>query len=157
LNSQTNELWFTYVTPFNVLLGNGDTGALSVSINRGGDFILERIVSKATGAFKSQIGDGGISLMFTSDLVDSSLLFGTAQLWAPVIPAYQFSANGSIFYHVVDTSGAGNTVQLGFIGRIVPPGSAQQASTGHPRAARAAVPPVAGYASAPAAMAGYYR
>ena len=33
-----------------VLLGNGDTGALSVSINRGGDFILERIVSKATGS-----------------------------------------------------------------------------------------------------------
>jgi len=158
LNPQTNELWFTYVTPFQVLLANADSGTLGLSINRGGDFILERLVAVSTGTFKTQIGDGGISLNFTSDLVDSRLMFGTAQLWMPVIPAYRFPANGSIAYRVVDLSGAGNTIQLGFIGRIVGIGTAQpQASTGHPKSQSASAPPPGGFVSADAALAAFHH
>ena len=159
LNSQTNELWFTYVTPFQALLAGADSGTLSVSINRGGDFILERVVAVSTGGFKSQIGDGGISLLFSNDLVDSTLLFGTAQLWMPVIPAYKFPANGSISWRVVDTSAAANTIQLGFIGRIVGIGTAQpQAATGHPKSQGAAAPnPPGGFVSADSALAAFYN
>jgi hypothetical protein len=139
LKNSIEELWYTYVTPFQALAANGDSGNLVVTVNRGGDFLLEKFVGLSIqgGSFKVQIGDGGTQTQFSNDLVDSRLILGTAQLWAPVIPPYIFPYNGAIQWRVVDTSAAPNTIQLGFIGRVLPAGTAQAqgaGSTGHPSA-----------------------
>lgn len=118
------DIGYTYPTPFQVVPALGDTGNLTIAVTKGGDFILRRImgISISGGTFKVQYGDGGRSFAFQSDLVDSRLLVGTAQLWFPV-PDYRFPAGGSILWRVVDTSGAANTVQLAFWGIIVPTGT----------------------------------
>lgn len=170
MKNVAQELWYTYVTPQQLVNANATTTALVVAINRGGDFLLQRLVavSLSNGAFSAQISDAGKQLNFTNDFVDSRLMFGTAQLWAPVIPEYLFPYNGAIGYSLKDTSGANNTIQLGFIGKVVPAGSFQpQAAQGHPQGQGSNGPggqpsgrfaPGSNfYRSQDAAMAGFFR
>jgi hypothetical protein len=137
LRNAVEELWYTYVTPFLALNANQNSGNLVVTVNRGGDFVFEKFVglSVQAGSFSVQIGDGGTQTLFSNDLVDSRLILGTAQLWAPVIPPYIFPYNGAIQWQVQDTSGVANTVQLGFIGRVLPAGSKQYQSASQTQSA----------------------
>ncbi|HET7099983.1 MAG TPA: hypothetical protein VFJ52_02440 [Terriglobia bacterium] len=170
MKNVAQELWYTYVTPQTLVNANATTTALVVAINRGGDFLLQRLVavSLSGGAFSAQISDAGKQLNFTNDFVDSRLMFGTAQLWAPVIPEYLFPYNGAIGYSLKDTSAANNTIQLGFIGKVVPAGTFQpQAAQGHPQGQGSGTPMVSEpgrvspggnfYHSQDAAMSGFFR
>jgi hypothetical protein len=104
-----------YVFSF-VLTANQIKTNLEVSIDTDSDFYLKGIViASATSDFRFRYADE--SGYYTSNaMLDSSAIPVNAALPFPVTPQLRYSAGGRIPIDLTDTSGAGNTINMWFLG-----------------------------------------
>jgi len=102
--------------PFDVTLtANQALKDLSQFFDRDSDFYWTGLVGTQTGAYnlRLQLPSGRF---LSSAPVKNTNLVGTAQFPVPIFPAVRVPGGGKIGIEVTDTSGAGNTIQLVFIG-----------------------------------------
>lgn len=105
---------FNYVYPVN-LTANQLLSNQSVSILTEPDFLLRGLLFTTTGAFSLRLQDGQ-QYYLSNDLILSANLLGTAGDPFPIFPEVFYPAGGKIVLDIQDTSGAGNTGQIIFIG-----------------------------------------
>lgn len=115
----------------------------TIQIQQKADFEWINRIASSTGAFRVRIQDGATGrdlITFNPQVTGSTLLpnsianvnyFGTAQLPNPLLQPYTFARSGSIIVTLVDTSNAGNTIEIVFDGFSLYPAKAPaQGSSG---------------------------
>ena len=85
------------------------------SILTSADFLLRGLLFTTTGAFSLRLYDGN-QYALSSDLIVSANLLGVAGDPFPMFPEIFYPAGGRITLDIADTSNAGNTGQIIFIG-----------------------------------------
>lgn len=70
------------------------------------------LVATQTGTFTSQFTDGATGRQLDNLAVNNANRFGTAQLPFPLVEPYIWAPGASLNYILVDTSVAGNTIQI---------------------------------------------
>lgn len=112
----------------------------TVQIQQKADFEWVNRIAKSTGSFRAQIQDastgrnlitnnppGGSTIPPNS--VDAANYFGSAQLPNPLLQPYVFARASSILVTLIDTSNAGNTIEINFDGFDLYPASAPAQGT----------------------------
>lgn len=105
---------FNYVYPIN-LTALQQLNNQSVSILTEPDFLWRGLLFVSTGSFSVRFQDGQ-QYYLSNDLIFSTNLLGTAGDPFPIFPEVFYPAGGKIVLDIVDTSSAGNTGQIIFIG-----------------------------------------
>ncbi len=105
---------FNYVYPIN-LTALQQLNNQSVSILTEPDFLWRGLLFTSTGSFSVRFQDGQ-QYYLSNDLIFSTNLLGTAGDPFPIFPEVFYPAGGKIVLDIVDTSDAGNTGQIIFIG-----------------------------------------
>lgn len=104
-----------------VMTANQIQTDLAQSFPRDSSFLWTGLAGSSTSTYKLQIQlpDG---TLLTSAQVKNANIVGTAQFPVPIFPAVQVPAGGQIKIPIItDLSGAGNTIQLVFLGvRLYP-------------------------------------
>lgn len=114
LANPNQEAFFAYV--YDVVLTANQTVADQVPINADADFVLRGIVvNTLTGVFRVRFNRSGLYFL-SSGFIHSSNLTSDAASPLPIIPEMIFVAGSRIGIDIVDLSGAGNTVQISFVG-----------------------------------------
>ncbi len=106
---------FTY--PFDVVLTANQTLLNQIiPIMTDADFYARGLyISTATGSFSFRWSDSN-SYFFSSGLISSSGFSTFAGQPFPIVPEIYYPAGGKLGIDIQDTSGAGNTIELCFIG-----------------------------------------
>ena len=73
-------------------------------------------VATSTGTFQSTVKYGQQKRPFMNSPVNNANFWGTAQNPFPLLTPFVFSKRGTIIVDLVDTSNAGNKIELAFIG-----------------------------------------
>lgn len=103
----------------------------SIQIQQDADFEWIFRIASRTGSFQVTITDLATGRVLMNALVNDVNYFGTAQLPFPNLEPYIFARSSSIGIRIVDTSVAGNTVQIVFAGNKLFPADVQgQGSSG---------------------------
>lgn len=114
----------------------------TVQIQQKADFEWVNRISKSTGTFRVQIQDAatGRNLItnnppagstIPANSVDSAVYFGSAQLPNPLLQPYVFARSSAILVTLIDTSNAGNTIEINFDGfDLYPASTPSQGSSG---------------------------
>lgn len=104
-----------------VMTANQTQTDLSQSFPRDSAFLWTGLVGNRTGAYKLQIQLPDGTLLTSASVRDANIV-GTAQFPVPMFPAVHVPAGGKIGIPIItDLSGAGNTIQLVFVGvRLYP-------------------------------------
>lgn len=105
---------FNYVYPIN-LTALQQLNNQSVSILTEPDFLWRGLLFVSTGSFSVRFQDGQ-QYYLSNDLIMSANLLGTAGDPFPIFPEVFYPAGGKIVLDIVDTSDAGNTGQIIFVG-----------------------------------------
>lgn len=105
---------FNYVYPIN-LTALQQLNNQSVSILTEPDFLWRGLLFTSTGSFSVRFQDGQ-QYYLSNDLIFSANLLGTAGDPFPIFPEVFYPAGGKIVLDIADTSNAGNTGQIIFIG-----------------------------------------
>jgi hypothetical protein len=105
---------FNYVYPVS-LTALQQLDFQTVSILTSADFLLRGLLFTTTGAFSLRLYDGN-QYALSSDLIVSANLLGVAGDPFPMFPEIFYPAGGRITLDIADTSNAGNTGQIIFIG-----------------------------------------
>lgn len=95
-----------------------------VVIDGGAPFRLKALSGTQDGAYRVRFRHATGEYMSSgtqTDLVNNGNIIGTAQFPFPVSPPSMYGASGAILIDIEDLSGAGNTVQIAFIGANVYP------------------------------------
>lgn len=97
------------------LTANQNLPDQSLIIGGDADFIIRAIVGTQTGAYKIRFRDNQ-GFYLSPGMVNNSNIMGTAQLPVPIWPELQIPRNGKLGIDLLDTSGAGNTIEIVFKG-----------------------------------------
>ena len=88
----------------------------ALQFDRDAPFELVWLVATQTGIFTSQFTDGATGRQLDNGAVNNANRFGTVQLPFPLVEPYIWAPGASLNYILVDTSVAGNTIQIVLIG-----------------------------------------
>lgn len=114
LATANQEAFFAYV--YDQVLTANQSVSGQVVINADADFVLRGIVvNTLTGIFRVRFNRSGLYFL-SSGYIHSNNLVSDAASPLPIIPEMLFVAGSRIGIDIVDLSGAGNTVQISFIG-----------------------------------------
>jgi hypothetical protein len=103
----------------------------AIQIQQDADFEWVFNIANQTGTFQIQITDLATGRVLMNAPVNNANYFGTAQLPFPNLEPYIFARSSSIGVRLIDTSNAGNTIQVVFSGYKLFPASQQgQGSSG---------------------------
>jgi hypothetical protein len=103
----------------------------AIQIQQDADFEWVFRISSQSGTFQIQITDLATGRVLMNLPVNNANYLGTAQLPFPNLEPYIFARSSSIGVRLIDTSNAGNTIQVVFGGYKLFPASAQgQGSSG---------------------------
>ena len=103
--------------PFDVVLTAAQEKTNQGRLTEGdGDFVLTGLAGTQTGAYQIRIKTPS-GRYFPIAYTNNQNIIGTAQFPVPVEPGITFKAGELISLDIKDTSGAGNTVQIVFIGK----------------------------------------
>lgn len=103
----------------------------AIQIQQDADFEWVFNIANQTGTFQIQITDLATGRVLMNAPVNNANYFGTAQLPFPNLEPYVFARSSSIGVRLIDTSNAGNTIQIVFSGYKLFPASQQgQGSSG---------------------------
>lgn len=104
----------TFAYTYDVVLTANQVLSDSKSTDTDSDFIWQAItIPLATGSFTLRLGDS--RMYYLSDSRIASTIY-TANDPYPIVPALIIPAGGRIVIDIADTSGAGNTIQIVFLG-----------------------------------------
>lgn len=105
-----------FVYTYDVILTANQALTDQVNIDGDADFGLRGVaVNVKTGVFKVRFNRSGI-YFFSSSFIHSNNLESDAASPLPIIPEMVFAASSRIGIDITDLSGAGNTIQIAFIG-----------------------------------------
>lgn len=103
----------------------------AIQIQQDADFEWVFRIANQTGTFQIEIKDLATGRVLMNFPVNNANYFGTAQLPFPNLEPYVFARSSSIGVRLIDTSNAGNTVQIVFEGNKLFPANQQgQGSSG---------------------------
>lgn len=108
---------YVEVDPFWYSLAPAQIAALASTVSvfnvqGDSDFLLTKLTATSTGTFRFQISDLACGWNYSDNFINNVNGFGTAQQPAILLHPQLILANSSIQVQLVDTSGAGNTIQL---------------------------------------------
>jgi len=116
---QTGERFYAEpaVEPFTVaLLANQERRDLSQFFGRDCAFLWTGLAGNSTGVYQTQFIIPPDNRLLSTAPVNNVNMVGTAQFPVPIWPAIKVPPGSRIGIYLLDTSGAGNTVQLVFYG-----------------------------------------
>lgn len=115
----------------------------TIQIQQKADFEWLNRIASSTGSFRVRIQDGATGrdlITFNPQISGSTLApntvananyFGSAQLPNPLLQPYTFARSSSIVVTLIDTSNAGNTIEIVFDGfSLYPAAAPAQGSSG---------------------------
>lgn len=110
----TQEAYFAYV--FDQVLTANQSISGQVVINADADFVLRGIVVNSnSGIFRARFNRSGLYFL-SSGYIHSNNLASDAASPLPIVPEMLFVAGSRIGVDIIELSGAGNTVQISFVG-----------------------------------------
>ena len=114
LTAPSQEAYFAYV--FDQVLTANQSISGQVVINADADFVLRGIVVNSNaGIFRARFNRSGLYFL-SSGYIHSNNLASDVASPLPILPEMVFVAGSRIGVDIIDMSGAGNTVQISFIG-----------------------------------------
>jgi len=110
----TVERAFDYVYQV-TLTANQSLADQALTINGDADFLVQAICGTQTGAYSIRLRDSQ-GYYLSSAQIHNANLVGSRQWPVPMFPALLIPKSGKIGIDISDLSGAGNTVEIIFIG-----------------------------------------
>jgi hypothetical protein len=106
---------WTYSTP-RLVVANGASTTYTINLLPDSFMVVKQLVAVSTGTFTVQFYDSSTGLLLNSLVVNNANIFGTIQLPNILLNPMVLPPSGSLTIAIANTSGAQNTIQLGFIG-----------------------------------------
>lgn len=102
----------TFSYSVTAVLGANASAVGAINIQGDSDFLITKITGRQTGTYRLRITDTACGWQFSDDFVDNANLVGTAQQPNVLLHPQLVLANSALLIDFLDTSAAGNTVEI---------------------------------------------